>query len=193
MIGALPQRARRIRAVTVDDDLTIDLDDVPAGYYFPLRARHIPGDGGERPRTGAPRVRYVTREPSLGQAERLEIEDAVTVELVEPHQPLYNGRRIVGYQGEAVAVADLYPLTASLQEQGGSVVTASVPVAIYSPADTVTDHGDFDNLDGEAPVEYLAALRTRNRQLVVGSDTFRILSAQLDSGGRFVALRLRRA
>lgn len=84
-------------------------------------------------------------------------------------------------------------LRATLTAQGGGVLVADLPCAIWPATSRSVDYaGDHYTHEGEAPLEYDADLRATNVSLVVsGMGTFRVIECHAQSFVPHVALALR--
>ncbi len=131
-------------------------------------------------------------QPAYTAGARFDV-DGMSYELVSGSRALRIAQRIHAYHAEVLPVVTLWPLTAQLQELGGVVVEANVPVAIWEGAGEVQrGRGMYDDIEAEAPPEFLAELEHRNRQLVLGGYTYRIKSALPHFQQPHVQMRLTR-
>jgi hypothetical protein len=125
----------------------------------------------------------------LTAGDRISVSE-VTYELLTQPRALHAGRSHVGWEVEAQDIAVLYPLTAVLHDQDASVLAAAMPCAVWGGVDRREAAGEYEDLDGETPIEFEAVLKT-NTYLVIGTQKLRFLSAVTDHVGPRVVLSLR--
>jgi hypothetical protein len=194
MIGAtLSQRARRIRWVGVEN-ITATLDEDETGFFparlFPPADPSSKQDGS--PRDAAARFRLVwNREaPDLPAASRVELfGETGTYELLTAPEALRRGQRVAGYQAEVLELSDLYPIEAEVE---GVSAVATVPLSLYTGSEQVLGHGDYEDYEGQAPIEFWEWLEPDNTRLLIDDHRFSVTSSVLDVQIPHVKLRLRK-
>lgn len=191
---ALTSRARQTRLVTVEPDLDVPVvDDDIDSAFFPCALREpFAGPTSAPPRERPATLLQLRLGLNLTAASRITTTDGVVYELLAPVAPLRAAHIGLGFQAPVMRLGDLYPLSATLEELGGADVATAVPLALYSPSERNSERGDFDSYLAECPVEYAERLREPNRQLTLGTRTFKITRAVVDYQTPRVELELRR-
>ncbi len=167
MSFVLPQRARVVRRLTpspISPSVSAVQEEWFASYLMPPQVVDaVAGDESPRGknifflRYAPPIVGPSTNAPRL-TGERVESEGETWELLGKPRQ-LRTGRRVVGLEVAVQTLNDLYPWTAELQNNDGSVLAASVPLALWGTTEEVTNRGGYEDLEGEAPVEFASLFR----------------------------------
>lgn len=197
----LDTTCRVVRRVVVNSAQVVTVSDILEDRWparlIPPTSEH--GGDDASPRDNSPYIiryaRFLFRPPgaTLRAGDRVEErETGLAFELLRDPRTLREGRREVGWEVSALPVSTLYPLNGSIQEQGGDEVVDDVDFALWGGSENRTDRGEYEDRDGEVPVEYSSELRS-NRQLVTSSQTLRILEAVVDTEGPRVKVRARRA
>jgi hypothetical protein len=181
--------------VTVNADMTVTIDDAPSatfsGQIFPARSSGgSDSDGSPRSTVARNLVWVAPAGPLLGPGDRIQHGPDV-YEVLTPPVGRRAGLQVLVNEYEAAPVGSIYPLLATLSDLGGVEVETDMPVAIWEGSIAPASHGEYDDLSGEAPVEFYNSLRIVNRELVVGSRPFRITSTILHGEAGHVKLRLR--
>lgn len=196
---AIYQTLARTRAVTVNDDMTVTIDDDPnqsftGQVYPPRQTKGKDSDGSPRSNTPRNLVWVTPGAPEVRPGDRFSV-NGVEYEILSGPVSRRAGLQILANEFEAAPVTSVYPLLAQLNDLGGEVVEdfEEIPVAIWEGSETTASHGEYDDLFGEAPAEFFAELNVNNREIVVGSRTFRITSTLLHIEAPHVKLRLRTA
>jgi hypothetical protein len=161
-----------------------------------------PTDGAPRSVKNKSTLWYLSRQlgrklPAYDTGTRLSITPptlrrqlSTVYETVSPARAERLGLTTWAWQQDVLSLSWLWPLTAALQELGGEQV-ASVPIALWEPsAWRSASRGTYETLDAEAAPEFLAALSVINRQLLVGTRTFRITSVTPQYQQPHVSLQL---
>lgn len=192
MIGStLSERAYRSRLLTIGDDLTVTLDEAPSAYMAcSLRSASVSTTGNPRA-TEPGEVRW-TQGPTLTAGSRLSFWSGEEWELLEAPSPVRVNNTRVGWWAPALPTAGLYPRVAALQELGGAPTAVTVPLSLYQPSERDTDRGNYEDFAGDAPLDLAEHLTIANRQLAIGTETFKIARATPDYETPRVSLELRR-
>ena len=194
MIGyRLSERGRSVRQVTVAEDLAITVEE-EEGDYFPLQvvspqSAESVFDGS--PRENAARSRLVyEREQDLAVADRVEVYDGETWELLTDPRPVRNAGHVTGYEVEALPVDVLYPREADVERKDGDAVD-TVALAVFQPdPENSTERGTYGGYRAEAPIEFAETLDERNLVAVL-EKPFNITSCTPNYEVPHVALELR--
>lgn len=180
------------RRVLINDDLTLtitdNVSDTVRGEVFAARS----GDGGgpdNSPRNGQRSIVWTFGE-DLKPGDRFTTADAERYEVVTKPIARRAANVALCYEVTAVPVALLYPQIATVSDLGG-VELEDIPVAIWEGSESNASHGDYDNLNAEAPPEFYNMLRVVNRELVVGSRPFRIVTSLLHTESPHVRMTVR--
>ena len=192
---AIYSSLRRTRGLTVNPDMTVTIDDaetaVFSGQIYPARSSGgSDSDGSPRSTVARNLVWVAPGAPVLGPGDRIS-DGSEVYEVLTPPVGRRAGLSVLVNEYEAAPVGSIYPLLATLSDLGGVEVEEDMPVAIWEGSMSSASHGEYDDLSGEAPVEFYNALRIVNRELVVGSRPFRITSTILHTEAGHVKLRLR--
>lgn len=181
------------RSVLINDDLTLTINDNLGeqfrGEVFGTRS----GDGAgpdNSPRSG-PRSKVWTFAQVLNPGDRFLGQDADRYEVVTKPIPRRAANQALCYEVEAIPVVKLYPIVATLSDLGGVEVEDDLPLAIWEGTESNASHGEYDTLQAEAPPEFYNVLRIVNRELVVGSRPFRILTSLLHAESPHVRMSVR--
>jgi hypothetical protein len=170
--------------------------DVPA-FYASLAPPDAAATPGEAPRQAPPAM---LRHASglTGPLSDLRAGSRVEPLLRGPYEILDNGveittgARSVGRQFACLPVDFLYPLDAILSDMDGNPIS-NMELAIWSASETHdVQAGEYEDYDGEAPIEYAASLQ-RNVDIMVGTTRYRIIAAETDLDVPRTRLRLRKA
>lgn len=194
MIGAsLNQRARAIRRVTVAN-ITASLDETPSDYFparlYPPDTPSARSDGSPRENSARSRLVWHHRAPAMGPADRVELAGAAgTWELLSTPEPHRLGERVEGYQAEVLELGELYPMSAEVEDAPSA---EPVPLSVYAGSEQVSGHGDYEDYDAEAPIEFADTLDADNRVLLLDDKRWRVVSALVDFQIPHVRLRLRK-
>ncbi len=196
----LNEEARITRLVTIGSEQVATVT-AAVGPWRPARfappTATAPADDASPRGQAATTLEYVEGWLALGPldpGDRVERRrGAIALEVVRAARAVFTRSGAVdGWAVDVLPVAELYPVTASLQEQGGAIVRAALTCAIWSDSTRREPTGEYHDRLGEAPVEFAAELAVANRQLVLGSQKLRITSAEVDVTGPRVRLSLRR-
>ena len=194
MIGPLNQPVRQVRAVTVTAGQAVTINATPSRWFPARLVAPEEQDRPPEPRAARPHQLVYQAHNLTGPAVTLRPADRVATvtgtqwELVGP--PSAAGDALAA---DVHRVTDLYPVTGLLEEQGGTDVQAGVPIAVWpATGERSTDRGVYTEFLGEAPAEHLAALTVTNRQLIVGAQKLKIVSAVLHVEVPRVEMALRR-
>lgn len=191
----LPDQVRRTLLVTIGADLGVNLD-FSNGTYFPALLQPPEDTGGEAegaPRSMLPHKLFFDSAPqTLSVGGRVQLQSTGEIyELTSRVRTVRVAETIMGYEAEAMKFTELYPRLATLKESNDTEVQTALRCAIYTPDERVAGRGDYENYEGEAPIEYEAALQGKNRKLTLGSRVFRLVSAVANYELPHVALELR--
>lgn len=118
-------------------------------------------------------------------------ENAVYELLNDPREERV-GPSSMGMTAEAMSLGELYPYTASLRAQDGTVLAADVIVALWSEREVQGDRGTYEEHSGEAPAEY-GTLLTNKTHLVIDGLRYNITSSTVDYENPRVRFDARRA
>ena len=196
----LTELARVVRRVSTGQDYAVTVTEVGGQPYFPVQltvANESRSDAEESPRAYPPHtLRFGAGlrgapEP-LAAGVRVGFPSGDVYELIRRPRPLRRGTQVVAYEAPVAKVDDLYPYRASLQGQGGSVIVASLPIALWNPRKHHEPRGDYEDYSAECPPEYLSNFG-RNRTLVLAGEKFRVVSYSLAVNGPRLQLIVRRA
>ena len=187
----------KTRSIVVNSDMTVTINDAPGlnvpGQVYPARA------GGGKDSDGSPRsvnprhlVWFRVGDTSLRGGDRFTV-GGTEYEVLTDTIGRRAGVRVLVNEVEAAPVASVYPLLAQLSDLGGVVVLPEFRLAIWEGSRSDASHGEYGDLQGEAPAEHFNALKIPNREIVVGSAAFRITQAILHTDVPHVKLRLRTA
>ena len=95
-------------------------------------------------------------------------------------------------QYACLPVEYLYPLDGILSDMDGNPI-GNMQLAIWGAAETHDVRaGEFEDYQGEAPIEYAASLM-RNVDIMVGTIRYRVLASETDLNIACARLRLRKA
>lgn len=133
---------------------------------------------------------FVILNPQLTAGGRLLINEDLFEVMTNP-KPISRGFRSYGYEAEVVLVDDLYPHVATVTTQDGNVVGVTA-VALWSPTERHEDRGDYEDRDGEAPIE-TSTIIARNASLMIGPERWRVLDATTEVNPPRVTFSARRA
>jgi hypothetical protein len=103
------------------------------------------------------------------------------------------GIGIVGHETPVMPVSFLFPASGQAHDQGSAPSGPEIPVAIWQPIERHAITGSYEDLQGDAPVEFAADLTGRNRLLTVGTTRYRVVTATVDLTAPRVDLKLTRA
>jgi hypothetical protein len=197
----LNEQARVVRRVSVGDDLLVTVDTdvgdwLPAEFVTPTDEQPTDSDS---PRGAVPPtlIRYahgfksLAGDAPLSAGARVERRGGGEYELLASSRHVLRGTLLEGYEAPALPLDVIYPASATVQALGGAVVANSVPIAVWGGTDRREDAGQYEDLSGEAPVEYAVDLVT-NHHLLVGGRKLRIIESVIDYVGPRVKLELRR-
>ncbi len=174
------QTITRTRRCTLQPDGTVDVEDGVADtfrgrVYPPSQSKKGPSDDNS-PRGYTPEqpmwVRPGLVNPTISAGDRFEA-DGVAYEAVSAQHGKRAALQVLVTETTLKPVTGLYPVLAQLRELGGEVVK-TVPVATWTSNKTVANHGYYEDLAGEAPVEYFADLNVKNRELYFGGRALRL-------------------
>lgn len=188
--------ARITRRVSVGPDRTVTVNDT-LGPWF-VSELHKVNSLFRRvgsPRTQTPlffRHRLGVFAPSgvdLRPGDRVGIKED-TYEITTYGRSMADGRVPQTVEFQVVPVDNLYPLTGHIQDQAGTD-ESEVVCSIYTPSEDHGSTGTYENSQAEAPLEYASDLH-QNKQLQVGSDTYKIVSASINYDNGFVLMNVRR-
>lgn len=199
MLGhPLDTRIRRIFAVTVDEGLSLTLDDTPTAY-FPAHlsapsAGNSSSEGSPRS-TLSPHTLSWQGTPQLGACDRIEVPDDETYELLAKPEPVTAGRRTVGYSALVLPVGSLYPRSAAVKAQGNSDSLATIECAVFSKRSEQRGRGEYEGTFAEAPAAAWNSDVLRRNHLLHFADgsEWAIVEASLGVEVPFVTMAIRRA
>lgn len=193
MIVATRFQLTKTRDLTVNDDLTVTINDSPnftfQGEVFAPRS----GDGAapdNSPRSGQ-RSKVWTTQPVLTPGDRFAGQDGSEHEVVTEVIQRRAAQAALAFEVASIPVAKLYPIRATLSDLGGAVVMEDLPLALWEGSEANTSRGTMDTLQAEAPAEFYNLLRITNRELLIGSRPFRIMSALLHRTSPHVRMTVR--
>lgn len=193
-----------IRSLAVDGRSVVVTDELGERFMSHLQPPRTSRTDDGSPRDGAPYV-LMWKAGLLGPQEvpqagwrvsltrptsRRTYENLVYELLGDPRE-IRNGANSMAIQAEVAPVADLYPYTATLKEQGGDTV-AVVNVALWSEREDHADTGTYEEFKGEAPVDQASAIK-QNRKLDIDGEIYRITSSIVDLEGPRVKFNARRS
>lgn len=179
-----PHRLRTIRRVNLLPGVSVEVTDEVGAWFSgeivpPDQASTILATGPTRDRDP-----HLARWPDstvgpgvlapMRGADRIE-SGSLTYELLGVPRQLHTGRRSVGVEVAVMPLGELYPQSAILQNQGGTLVLEEVPVALFEDAVSRSDQGMYFTYAAEAPIEFADELLVKNRQLVISNIQFRIV------------------
>ncbi len=202
LLPQLRDKARVVRRITNPAGSPALTATAAVASIFPASLTHptqAPSGEDESPRDKpTPTMRWATgyRAPqgaALRAGDRVEV-GGVTYELLAAPRPVRAGPRASGYEVPVQNIAILYPFTASIKRQDGTVVTSTVIVAVWGGSDSQQAEGRYEDREGEAPIEHQAALQQDNVYIeLTDGQKLRVTSAVIDTAGPRVKLNLRRA
>lgn len=195
MIGTtLKQRARRVRLAAVENT-TASVDETPSAYFPARLVERIDTpqvlDGSPRLSGLAQRFVYHFASPALGPGYRVELHGVEgTYELLGAPKVLRQGQNVAGYEAQVVEIGTLYPAEATFEGLSSAV---PMPLALFSGSEELRGHGDYDNYEAEAPIEYAEQVQPGSTVLLIDGDRWRVVFASVDYQHAFLKLALRRS
>lgn len=200
MLGVpLDKRVRRVLGVTVDEGLSLTLDDTP-GAYFPANVTQPQSDNGlldGSPRTSKSVWRlYWQRPPAeIHACDRIEVPGDTTYELISAPRKVNNGRRVVGYSAPMLPVDQLYPRSADVKDMGKADALATIACCLYSERGEQRGRGEYHGTFAEAPASAWEAISSgANRELHFSDGSvWKITDATLAPELPYVSMTVRKA
>jgi hypothetical protein len=93
---------------------------------------------------------------------------------------------------QVMPITLLYPHVGDVQEIGGTLVEPDIRLALWSPSETHRESGgNYRDFSAQAPIEHRAAVSTNN-QLVIGTNSFKILESNINYKQMHMELSIRK-
>lgn len=191
-------RVSRRVVVTLGADVTIT-PVVDSGYFeCELTPKKPARDRDGSPQSGGAYIMRYWKSPvtfyedALRSGDRFNTMDGVEWEVLSLAEDQLTGTQSGLQVTEVLPVLVLYPVTGDLQELGGASVTPGVKFALWQPAEGHRDTGTYTTFSAHAPIEHWEDLQP-NRQLVVGTIVYKIVTVEMNWVEARVEMELRKA